>query len=75
MVSGTNLTAHNRQKLKEFLVERLENGVLRRLAIKEGAALVSVSPGTVSRLWRQWNLAHANALNGEWDVTSGKKAN
>jgi hypothetical protein len=42
----------------------------------EGALLVSsVCPGTVSRLWRQWNVAHENALNREWDVASGKKAN
>ena len=75
MVNRTNLTAADRQKLKDFLLERLENGALRRGSITEGAVLVSVSPGTVSRLWRRWSLAHLNALNGEWDVTSGKKAN
>jgi hypothetical protein len=74
MVKRTNLPVNDRQLLKDFLLERVENGQLRRGCIITGAVLVSVSTGTVSRLWRQWNVAHANALNGEWN-DSGKKAN
>jgi hypothetical protein len=31
--------------------------------------------GTVSRLWNGWVLKQAISLNGEWDVTSGKRTN
>jgi hypothetical protein len=76
MVTRTNLAVNYCQRLKEFLLERLENGQLRtRGSIVQGAFLLSVSHGMVSRLWQKWNVAHANALNGEWDVASGKKAN
>jgi ribosomal protein S26 len=75
MVKRRNLNVNDRQLLKDFLLERVENGQLRRGSIPDGAVLVSVSIGMVSRLWRQWNVGHANALNGEWNVTSGKKAN
>jgi hypothetical protein len=75
MVNRINLTVNDHQLPKDFLLERVENGQLRRGSIKEGALLVSVSPGMVSRLWGQWNVAHENALNGEWNVASGKKAN
>jgi hypothetical protein len=75
MVIRTNLTVNDCQKLKEFLLERLENGQLRWGSIVQGALLLFVSHETVSRLWQKWNVAHADALNGEWDVASGKKAN
>jgi hypothetical protein len=67
MVKRTNLTVNDCQSLKDFLLERVNNGQLRRGSIAKGAM--------VSRLWPQWNVAHANALNGEWNVASGKKAN
>jgi hypothetical protein len=73
--SAGALTVDDRQLLKDFLLERVQDGQLRRNSIRDGAALVSVSIGTVSRLWAKWKVAHANSLNGEWDVTSGKKAN
>jgi hypothetical protein len=72
MVKRTNLTVNDRQKLKGFLLERFENGRLGRGPITQDAVLVSITHGMVSRLWQQWNVAHANALNGEWDVASGK---
>jgi hypothetical protein len=75
MVKKTNLSVDDCQLFKDFLLEWVQDGSLRRNSIQDGAALVSVSIGTVSRLWRQWKVAHANALNGEWDVTSGKMAN
>jgi hypothetical protein len=75
MVTRTNLADVERRRLKGFLLERLENGVIRRGAIRDGAVLVGVSHCTVSRLWRKWKVAHENALNGVWDVTTGKKAN
>ncbi len=75
MVNRTNLTVVQRHRLKDFLLERLDNGVLRRGSIRDASVFMSVSPGTVSRLWRRWTVAHTNALNGEWDVTTGKKSN
>jgi hypothetical protein len=75
MVTRTNLADVDRRRLKDFLLERLEDGVLTRGAIRDGAVLVGVTHCTVSRLWRKWKVAHENALNGVWDVTTGKKAN
>jgi hypothetical protein len=75
MVIRTNLNVNDHQRVKESLLERLENGQLRRGLIVQGALLLSVSHGNISRLWQIWNVAHANALNGDWDVASGKKAN
>ncbi len=36
---------------------------------------MSVAKSTVTRLWKNWVLKHENSVNGEWDVTSGKKIN
>ena len=49
--------------------------MLRRGSIRDASVFMYVSPGTVSRLWQSWTVAHTNALNGEWDVTTGKKSN
>jgi hypothetical protein len=51
MVTRTNLNVIECHRLKDFLLERLENGVLRRGLIRDGAVLVSVTHCTVSRLW------------------------
>ncbi len=75
MVKRTNLTVEDRQFLKDFLLERVEGGQLRRNSIRDGAVLVSVSMSTVSRLWQRMKDTHAIALNGQWDVTSGKTNN
>jgi hypothetical protein len=75
MVTRTNLAELERHRLKDFLLERLENGVLRRGSIRDGAVLVGVTHRTVSRLWQKWKVAHENTLNRVCDVTTGKKAN
>jgi hypothetical protein len=76
MAKRTNLSVDDRQKLKDFLLlEKFENGHLGSGLITQGAVLISVNCGMVSRIWQQWSVAHGNALNGEWDVASGKKAN
>jgi hypothetical protein len=43
--------------------------------LANGAVFVSVMKVTVTRQWQQWRLKHENVLNGELDVTSGKKNN
>jgi hypothetical protein len=55
MVKRTSLTVNDHQKLKDFLLERVENGQLRRGSITQSAVLVSATHGMVSRLWQQWN--------------------
>ncbi len=68
-----DLTDDHCVRLKDYLVEHLVNEQLSRGILGAAAVQFSVSRQTVSRLWREWRLAHALALNGEWDVTSGKK--
>ena len=75
MVNRKNLTYEKRLRLLHFLLQRYHNDTLERGALASGATFVSVTRGTVTRLWQKWRLKHINAINGEWDVTSGKKNN
>jgi hypothetical protein len=60
-------------RLKDYLLEHLVNGVLPRGIFQVAAIEFSVARQMVSRLWKLWHASHATALNGEWDVSSGKK--
>jgi hypothetical protein len=71
-VNRTNLIEGQRVRLKDFLLERLKNGKLPRGTLKLAAVKFSITHQ--SRLWKGWCVAHTTALNGEWDVASGKKA-
>jgi hypothetical protein len=73
MVLRKNLTDDQRVMLKDYLLERLANGELPRGTLKAAAVEFSVTRQTCSRLWQAWGVALATALNGEWDVKSGKK--
>jgi hypothetical protein len=75
MVIRKNLTYEQRLGLLHFLLQPYDNDTLEWGALAHGAALMSVTRGTVSRLWKGWCLKHTASLNGEWDVTSGKKTN
>ena len=75
MVRGPNLTADQRVRLKDFLLERCVNGHLQRGALSEAAIFFSVGISSISRLWKKWCDAHTRALNGSWDVTSSKTTN
>jgi hypothetical protein len=55
-------------------LEHLANGKIPRGTLKLAVVKFSVTRQTISRLWKGWCVAHTTALNGEWDVTSGKKA-
>jgi hypothetical protein len=72
MVNRKNLTYEKRLGLLHFLLNCNQNDTLERGALASGAAFVSVTHGTVSRLWKSLRLKHINSANGEWDVTSVK---
>jgi hypothetical protein len=71
MVNRKTLTYEQRLGLLHFLLERRQNNSLERRALANGAAFISVTKVTVTRLWQQFRFKHENALNGGWDVTSG----
>jgi hypothetical protein len=73
MVNRKNLTDEQCVRLKDCLLEHLTNDELPRGILRVAAVKFSVTQ-TVSRLWKGWRASHAMALNGEWDVTSKKKA-
>jgi hypothetical protein len=75
MVNRKNLMYENRLGLLHFLLNCCHNGTLERGALARAADFLSVVRGTVSQLWNGWVRKQANSLNGEWDVTSGKKNN
>ena len=70
-----DLTANEREDMKDFLLTRWEVFRLRFGAVKERAANVSVSDSCVSKIWAQMWTAHLNDPDGLWNVTSGKKRN
>jgi hypothetical protein len=74
VVNRKNLTDGQYVRLKNYLLECLANGKLPRGTFKLAAVEFSLTCQTCSRLWKGWSVAHTTALNGEWDVTSGKKA-
>jgi hypothetical protein len=74
MVNRKNLIDGQCVRLKDYLLERLTNGKLPRGTFRLAAVKFSITPQTIFRLWKGWSVAHANALNGEWDVPTGKKA-
>jgi hypothetical protein len=75
MVNSKNLTFEQRIGLLHFLLKRYQNGNLEQGVLAGAADSLSVVRGTVSRLWNGWVLKQAISLNGEWDVSSGKKTN
>jgi hypothetical protein len=75
MVIRKNLTYEQRLGLLHFLLLHYDNDTLEQGALAHGAALMSVTRGAVSRLWKDWVLKHTASLNGEWDVASGKETN
>jgi hypothetical protein len=66
MVNRKNLTDAQHIRLKYYLLERLANGKLPRGILKAAAVKFSFT-------WQMWHVTRALSLNGEWDVTSGKK--
>jgi hypothetical protein len=74
MVNRNNLIDSHCVRLKAYLLEHLANGKLPRGTFRLAAVKFSVTRQTIFRLWKGWSVAHTNNLNGEWDVTTGKKA-
>jgi hypothetical protein len=73
MVNRKKLTNKQPVRLKDYLLEHLTNSMMPHGTFGDAAAEFSVTRQTVFRLWKGWRASHATALNGEWDVTSGKK--
>ena len=70
-----DLTAKEREDIKDSLLTRWDVDHLQYRAVSETAANFAVSKSCVSKIWAKLLTHHLNDPDGLWNVTSGKKKN
>ena len=70
-----DLTAKEREDIKDHLLTRWDDDHLQYGAVSETAANFAVDKSCVTKIWAKLLTHHLNDPDGLWNVTSGKKEN
>ena len=65
MATSKYVSDETRVKIKDFLLDHMVDGQLRREALKEAADHFYVGKSCIARLWQKWTLQRAGSLNDE----------
>jgi hypothetical protein len=75
MAKRKDITADERQDVKDYLLTNWDGNHLKRGASRDATVKFSVTASWVSKPWRKMIAEHVNDPNALWNVTSGKQWN